>query len=417
MGNPMMLEKIGCLLSLQGATKKQGRHVLESDLGIAEKQSLIFENGIIQWIGPHSQIPKEWKKKKIKTIDARDWTVLPGFVECHTHSVFAGSRSAEFEKRLSGVSYQQIAAEGGGILSTVKSTRSESEKSLLALTQSRVNEFVKQGVTTLEIKTGYGLDLKNELKCLGVIQKVKGPQVVSTYLGAHAIPPEFKNEEEYLNFISEKVLPILAKKKLAQRIDIFIEKGFFTVPGARQLLVKAQGLGLGVTIHADQLSLSGGTELAIQLNALSADHVIQLQDEQILKLAKSNTTAVLLPSADLYMRCAYPPARKMIDAGVRVALATDFNPGTCPTQDLSLVGLLARLEMKMSLPEVIAAYTVGASHALNRQNSVGSLQVGMSADFLCTKKEWTDLFYSAGNQSSELVFCHGKKIYATHSKI
>jgi imidazolonepropionase len=417
MKNMVMLEKIGCLLTLQGAALKQGRRVQEADLGILEKPSLIFADGVIQWIGPHSKIPKEFFQKKIKTIKASDWTILPGFVEGHTHSIFAGSRSAEFEMRQNGKTYQQIAAQGGGILSTVKATRAASEQSLLTSTQARVDEFTRQGVSTLEIKTGYALDLKNEIKCLQLLKKITGPEIVSTYLGAHAIPPEFKSETDYLQFMTEKVLPIVASKKLAERVDIFIEKGFFSVDSSRIFLQKAQALGLQITIHADQLSLSGGTELAIDLRALSADHVIQLQEKQIQKISRSEMTAVLLPAVDLYMRCAYPPARKLIEAGARVALATDFNPGTCPTQDLSLVGLLARLEMKMTLPEVISAYTVGASYALNRSQSSGSLEFNKHASFLCTKKSWTDLFYSVGSSSTELVYSRGKEIYAAHSKI
>ena len=408
----IILEKIGTLLTLSGAAQKGGRRVLESDLGIFRDYSMIFSQGKIQWLGPDKKIPKDFRKKIKKSISARDWTVMPGLIESHTHSIFAGSRSAEFEMRLQGKSYQEIAANGGGILSTVKATRKESAGNLLRITQQRVNHFLAQGVSTLEIKTGYALDEKNELKLLKTIRSLQGPKIISSFLAAHAIPPEFKNENDYLEFLMQKVFPKLkpksAKKGLADRVDIFIEKGFFSSAAGKKYLTAAKQLGLPTTIHADQLTLSGGTDLAIELQSQSADHVIQIGDKEIAKLAKSDVTAGLLPVADIYMKCPFPPARKMIDAGVRVALATDFNPGTCPSMDINLVGLIARLEMKMSLPEVISAYTVGAAHALGLAEMTGSLEIGKSADFLCTKNEWTDLFYSPGISFIENVFVEGR---------
>ena len=262
-----------------------------------------------------------------------------------------------------------------------KATRNCSAVELLKLSRQRAQEFLRQGVTTLEIKSGYGLSLKDEVKCLQVIQKISELKTVSTFLGAHAKPPEFDSYEKYLNFLAEEVLPVVRRKKLAERVDIFIENGFFPEEASRHYLQKAKALGFAVTIHADQLSLSGGTLAAVDLNALSADHVIQIKEDEIRKISQSETTAVLLPAADLYMKCNYPPARALLDAGARVALATDFNPGTSPTQDLSLVGLLARLEMKMTLPEVINAYTLGAAYALGKQNQRGTLEVGKDADF------------------------------------
>ena len=403
-----LFRQIGCLLTMQGAAAKEGRHVQEKDLGILSKASLLIENGKIQWVGPHKELPKAWARKKLKEIDARDWTILPGFVECHTHLIFAGSRAPEFEKRLGGMSYQQIAAEGGGILSSVRSTLAAKMSTLVSESQKKVNTFTAQGVTTLEIKTGYGLDFPSEMKCLQAIKKLKGPRILSTFLGPHALPLEFMSEREYLTFLKEKVLPEIKKKKLSRRVDIFVERGFFSVDLARDYLSHAQSLGFDVTLHADQLSLFGGSDLAVQLKACSADHVIQIGSSQIQTLAKSQTTAVLLPLADLYMKCAYPPARSLIDEGARVALATDYNPGTCPSQDLNSVGLLARLQMKMSLPEVLSAYTVGAAWALGLQKEVGSLEIGKSADLIGTKVEWTDLFYAAGARVISEVYVGGR---------
>lgn len=383
------------ILTLQKAAQKQGRRITEEDLSPLEKHALLIEKNKIKWIGPQDKLPKPFHKRIKKEISAKNKTVMPSFTECHTHTVFAGSRSLEFELRNTGVSYQEIAARGGGILSTRRSVANISKAELLKLTQKRVNRFIQQGVCTLEIKSGYGLDLANEIKSLEVIKKLKGACFVKTFLGAHAIPKEFGGAQEYLNFLSEFVFPEVKRKKLADRVDIFIENGFFSVEQGRSYLQLAQKLGFDVVVHADQLSLSGGSDLAVSLGALSADHVIQIQDSEVKKLSDSEVTAVLLPLADLYMKCAYPPARKLIDAGARVALATDFNPGTCPSQDIQLVGLLARLEMKMTLPEVIVAYTLGASYALKRSTVEGSLEVGKLANLIFLEDSYQGLFYSS----------------------
>lgn len=405
-----LFRNISQAVTLQGASEKEGRRVLQSDLSIIAKAAVLEDRGKIVWLGPEKSLPKALaKNKKLKEIDLDKKTVLPGFVECHTHLVFAGSRADEFELKNNGATYQEIAARGGGILSTMKATRAASEKALLATAQTRVQEFVRQGVTTLEVKSGYALNLKDELKTLKVINQLNSVTVVPTFLGAHALPPEFKTYEEYLDFLAQKVLPEVKKKKLSQRVDIFIENGFFSAVAGRKFLEIAKDMGFQITIHADQITLSGGTGVALDLQALSADHVIQLDEQKISQVAKSNLTAVLLPAADLYMKCAYPKARKLIDAGARVALATDFNPGTSPTQDLSLVGLLARLEMKMSLPEVMAAYSVGAAYALGLQDQKGSLQVGKDCDLAVMDGEITNLFYSAGKTPVVQTYSLGRK--------
>jgi imidazolonepropionase len=404
---PQVFKNIGCLLTLAGVSAKQGRKPTEADLGIIENAAIVSLDGKIAWVGPQKKLPKEFARKS-KEIDLDKATVLPGFVECHTHLVFAGDRSQEFEWRNQGVSYQEIAKRGGGILSTMKATRAIKSAQLKNISQQRVDQFLSQGVTTLEIKSGYGLNLESELKCLKVAKSLQGPEIVTTFLGAHAKPPEFEKYEDYLDHLIEEVLPVIKKQKISNRVDIFIENGFFEKAASRDYLKKAKDLGFQITIHADQLSLSGGTELALELNALSADHVIQIDPMLINKIAKSKTVAVLLPAADLYMKCAYPKARELIDAGARVALSTDFNPGTSPTQDLALVGLLARLEMKMTLAEAITAYTFNAAAALALENKIGSLEVGKSANFISIKNDWNQLFYSAGAMQSELVFIKGE---------
>lgn len=401
----ILLKNIEKLMTLKPASVKGARQINDFDLGVELKKSVLINKGRICWIGDLKKLPNDFKKNIKKEFDLKSKTVIPSFLECHTHTVFAGSRSDEFEMRNQGVSYQEIAAKGGGILSTQKALDKTSSAELLSLTQQRVNQFVRQGVSVVEIKSGYGLDLKNEIKSLSVLQKIKHAEIVPTFLGAHAIPKSYSNEKEYLLFLQQKVLPEIKKKKLSNRVDIFIEKGFFSKESAREYLQYCQNLGFKTLIHADQLSLSGGSDLACELGSLSADHVIQLSDVEIQKMAKSEVTAVLLPLADLYMKCAYPPAKKLIEAGARVALASDFNPGSCPSQDLMMVGLLARLEMKMSLAQVIVAYTLGAAWALDLQQDYGSIEVGKKARFSILSSDWRDLFYSStSNPISERFF-------------
>ncbi len=381
------------------------RLVNEDFKGHRDAMAFAVINGRITWLGAQNKIPKDLKG--FKEIDLKKRLVFPSFIECHTHTVFAGSRAAEFEMRNQGLSYLEIAARGGGILSTMKATRSALKSDLLKVSQSRVNQFLRQGVSTLEIKSGYALDLKNEIKCLEVMKQLRGPRIVSTFLGAHGLPAEFNDHEAYLDYLVLKVLPIIKKKNLSERVDIFIENKFFEKEIARKYLNQVQSMDFKTTIHANQLSFSGGAELAVELKSNSADHVIHLTDQHIQNFASSKTVAVLLPTADLYMKCAYPPARKLIDAGATVALATDFNPGTSPSQDIALVGLLARLEMKMSLPEVFSAYTKGAAQALGLQDEEGQMKVGMNANFICTDADLTDFFYSAGHTPLHQLFIRG----------
>lgn len=354
-----------------------------------------------------SVIPKESFDQEM---DLLGHLVLPGFVECHTHTVFAGSRGFEMEMKFQGEPYLEIAKKGGGILSTVHATRLAIQQELENLNRIRIQNFIKQGVTTLEIKSGYGLNLETEIKMLESIPNDMGIDIVKTFLGAHAKPTEFSSHNEYLQELASKYLPEIKKRNLASRVDIFIEKNFFEPEPSREYLKTAKNLGFDLTVHADQLSLSGGTAVACELGARSADHCIQITDQEILKLKNSNTVAVLLPAADLYLKCAYPPARKIIDRGGKVALSTDFNPGTSPTQDLALVGMLARREMKMTLDEVIMAYTEGAAQALGLQNKVGKLEVGFQADFTVWNCDESELFLKIGDQKPKFVYKSGQRL-------
>jgi imidazolonepropionase len=406
---------IGEILTLQGVESKRGRRVQESDLALVNDAVLVCVNGRIAWVGAKRDFDSRLLSTFGPTGEAEEISlggrcVLPGFVEAHTHLIFAGSRAHEFEARLQGQSYQEIAAKGGGIRFTVDQTRRASVMDLQAAAQARADRFVQQGVATLEVKSGYGLDLETELRSLHAARALRGPRVVTTYLGAHSRSPEIPDYDEYVKWLCKTALLRVAREKLADRVDIYVEKGFFTPAHARQYLEKAKELGLGLTAHVEQLSDSGGAEAALAFGPQSLDHLVFASDSLIAKLAASNTVAMLLPASDFYLRMAYPRARAMIDAGVNVALSTDFNPGTSPTQDLSFVGMLARLEMKMSLPEVIAAYTWSAAQALGAADR-GCLSVGKLCDFISLQGSWRELFYTVGRQPVHAVYCSGERIF------
>lgn len=393
------------LVTLDGVRRQQGRRIREKDLGILKNASFAVQNGRIIWVG--TKTPKEILKLKPKKHSLRGQIVIPGLVDSHTHMVFAGERSVEFEMRNQGQSYQEIASSGGGIVSTVRDTRKATPGALLKLTQMRLENHIRQGATTVEIKSGYGLNLKDELKILKIINSLKKIRVVPTYLGPHAKPPEVSDKNEYF----QSVLSDLEKiGKFTQRCDIFIEDIAFTTEQSKAYFEKAKDLNFAVLAHTNQLTASKGLQIAIENGARSVDHVNFVSDEDIQMLASSNTTCVLVPGADFYLKNPYAPARKLIDAGVRVALASNFNPGSCPSQDLQLIGALARLELKMSYYEVLAAFTIGGSYALGLEKEVGSLEVGSYADFLITETSLTGLFYAAGSSPFSSIWSGGRQI-------
>lgn len=408
------------LLTLAGAAHKMGRHVTEADLSIISDAAIVEDAGKILWVGPRKQLRaackqlqaanKKLNPKKAKEIDLKANCVMPAFVECHTHLIFAGDRKNEFEMRNQGKTYQQIAEAGGGIRSTVRATRSANSALLLHSGVERAQEFLRQGVTTLEIKSGYGLTEKDEFKILSVARKIEkkvpGVRVVTTYLGPHA-KPEGRTTDDYISEIVESTLPKLKKQKLADRVDMFVEEGYYTIAQAKAYFEAAQRLGFRLTAHADQMNRTGASVFMAGLQADSADHLVQINEDDVKQLAQAETSCVLLPASDFYLRIKYPPARSLIDAGARVALSTDFNPGTSPTQDLCLVGVLARLEMKMTLAEVLSGFTLGAAYALNLQTQLGSLEVGKQADFVVLRGSWRDLFYQVGHHSVAEVYKEG----------
>jgi imidazolonepropionase len=408
-----VLGGIGKLLTLEGAVQHKGRNLEPEDLSIIENAAMAIVNGKVDWIGRQNELPANFKK--FKMINARGRMVLPGFVDSHTHLVFAGDRSQEFEMRLAGKTYQEIAAAGGGIVRSMKATREANADDLFKVSLSRVKEFLSQGVTTIEIKTGYGLSFEAEKKCLDVIAKLKAQSpatILSTFLAAHAVPPEYKGrKEDYVKDIAGDWLPKL--KKQIDFVDMFIDEGYFDVHDADVLLNEAQKLKLAIKLHADELKLTGGSETAIIYKALSADHLLQITSEQIEALAHSEITATLLPTTAFFLKTNYAPARELLDRGARVALATDFNPGTSPTQDVSLVGLLAALKMKMRTEEIIVGLTLNGAYALGLQNLKGALVKGFDADFMLIEAESpAKLFYEFGRGwRPTTVFCRGTKVH------
>ncbi len=410
-----VFENIGELVTLEGADTKGGRRVRETDLSIHNNAVLVSSAGRVAWTGTKASFTNRvleplGGEAAAEFINLGGQTVIPGLVECHTHMIFAGDRSEEFEWRMQGVTYQEIARRGGGILSTVKETRKASAEDLQKIAQERADIFLNQGVTTLEVKSGYGLDLDTEIKCLKTARKLTGPDIVATYLGAHSRSPDFPDFKGYMSYMLETVLPRIADERLADRVDIYIEKGFFDLELARLYFSKCRELGLAITCHVEQLSPFGGTDLALEFTPQSVDHVVYIDGNTIKRLAGSPTTAVLLPASDFYLKMRYPPARQLLDEGARVALSTDFNPGTSPTQDLSLVGVLARVEMKMTLAEVLTGLTLNAAAALGRDSETGSLTLNKSCDFSVLACSTRELFYSVGRHPVTQVFKSGEKL-------
>lgn len=349
---------------------------------------LILEDGIITGMGECSEIqnPKSTFKN---IIDATGQYVLPAWCDSHTHLVFAASREEEFVDKIKGLSYADIAAKGGGILNSAKKLRDATETELFNLAWKRLEEVSKLGTGAIEIKSGYGLSVDGELKMLRVIKRLKEKSVLSiksTFLGAHTYPLEYKdNHQGYIDLILNEMLPVIAKEKLADYIDVFCETGFFS-PEETEIICRA-GMrnGLKPKIHANQLNLSGGTQAGVKLNALSVDHLETMDEDAITTLAGSNTIGTLLPTAAFFLRMPFQPARKLIDAGCAIALASDYNPGSSPSGNMNLVTAMSCIQMKMLPEEAINAATINGAYAMELQDEVGSIMIGKKANLIFTK--------------------------------
>ena len=354
----------------------------QDDAGLIDNAALLVEDGVVTWSGPDNEIPDGGES--LDCFDCGGRLVIPGLVDCHTHLCFGGWRGDEFAMRLQGASYQQIAAAGGGIASTVKATRQASKTQLLEKAFKVLDQALALGVTTMECKSGYGLEIDTEIRQLEVyasLNRGHALDLVPTFLGAHIMPPEYQEQREtYIGLLCERLIPEIAERRLARFCDVFIEDNTYTLVEARQILSTAASHGLGLKVHADQLSAGGGAELAAELGAVSAEHLEFISDEGIQALAESGTVAVSLPLASMYLGQGYLPARKLIDAGVPVAVATDFNPGSSPSFHLPLAMLQACLNQRMTPSEVLTGATTIAARAIGLQDSAGSLAPGFPAD-------------------------------------
>ena len=378
------------LLTLASDGPKRGAAM--GELGIIEHGAVAVRDGLVALVGPTSEV--RGQGTVAEEIDASGKVVMPGFVDPHTHLVFAGDRANEFEQRIKGATYMEIMAAGGGIMSTVQATRTANVEQLVEESRARLNRMLAYGTTTAEAKTGYGLDVENELKMLEAIRRLDAEHpvhLVPTFLGAHAVPKEYKGRtDEYVDLVIEEMLPRVAKNasSLVTRpslpfCDVFCDEGAFTLEQSRRVLEAAQALGFGLKIHTDEFRPLGGTRLAVELGAVSADHLVCTLDDEIELLAKSDTIAVALPGTPFGLgHHEYTPARRIIDAGGALALATDLNPGTCWCESMPLIMALACRFMKMTPAEAIVAATINAAHAVGLGHRVGSLEVGKAADIL-----------------------------------
>lgn len=369
-----------------------GKRLRGQDPGIVEDGALVVETATearrrrpkILWAGKTSQLPKKFARARRKSLAGKH-AVIPGLIDCHTHLVFAGDRASEFARRCAGESYAEIARQGGGILATVNATRAASEATLRKLALARLKEAYAGGVRAIEIKSGYGLDHATELRLLKVIKGLREEfpqmQIHATYLGAHAAPPD-QSKQSYLKEMVAEILPRIAREKLADSVDVFIDDGYYDLIEGAQLLEAARANGLRVRVHADELGRTTASELGIRMGALSIDHLLHISDSGIAALAQSETVGVLLPSTAFFLNVHQAPARKMLDAGACIALATDFNPGTSMTQSLPFVMTLAALQLGMSREEIFGAVTYNAAKALGLESKMGTLEAGMFAEYL-----------------------------------
>jgi imidazolonepropionase len=355
----------------------------QADIHAIQDGALAWEGETIRWAGPRRELPSELAGAD--RLDAGGRLVIPGLVDCHTHLAFGGWRAEEFEQRILGRSYLDIAAAGGGIARTMRLTREASQAWLVERSAGFLREMVSLGVTTVECKTGYGLDREHELALLQVYRTVAGVQpvrLVPTFLGAHVVPPEFQHDRTgYLSLLIDDLLPHIARERLAAFCDVFVEQSAFTVDEARRLLRAARAAGLGTKLHADQLSQGGGAELAAEVGAVSADHLECASDAGIAAMARAGVVAVSLPLASLYLGHAPVPARRWIEAGAAVAVATDFNPGSAPSYHLPFALTLACTLQRMTPAEALKGATVIAARAVGLEARVGSLEAGKAADF------------------------------------
>lgn len=382
--NKLIIKNAAELVTCKGKAPKHGKDM--SDIGMIKNGAVVIEDGIIVAVGTTDEILSKYDENNYKVIDALDKAVLPGFIDSHTHLIFGGYRADEFSWRLRGDTYMSIMERGGGITNSVRATRTESLENLVEIGRKRLHKMMQFGVTTVEGKSGYGLDLDTEIKQLEAMKILNNEEpidIVSTFLGPHSVLPEYKGkEDEFLDLMINEVMPIVKEKDLAEFADIFCEKNVFSIEQSRRFLSAAKDMGFKLKIHADEIVQLGGAELAAELGCVSADHLLQASDKGIEDMAKAGVICSLLPITAFSLKEEYARGRYMIDNNCAVALATDLNPGSCFSNSIPLLIAVSAIQMRLSIEEIITALTINAAYAVNRADSVGSIEVGKKADII-----------------------------------
>jgi imidazolonepropionase len=407
------------LLTLGGRGARRGDSL--SNLGLIEDGALLVREGLIAAVGTRAEVEKLSDARAAEKLDLGGRVALPGFVDSHTHLIHAASRAKEYELKIAGTSYEEIARKGGGILNSVKKLRAATAEALKKRALAALKQFAAYGTTTVEAKSGYGLDVASELKILRLHKELAADQpleIVSTFLGAHAIPAEFRGKsdgaERYIKLIEENMLPHVSENRLAEFCDVFCDRGAFSVEQSKRVLQAGRQWGLAPRMHAEQLSRTGAARLAILMRAASCDHLEQVNKSDIRALGKSETVAALLPGCDFHLGLKqYAPARALIEAGAIVALATDYNPGTSPTLSMPMILSLACTQLRMTPAEAIAAATVNGAYALRREKSIGSLEVGKQADIAVFEvADYREIPYYFGVNHCWMTVKRGRVIHA-----
>ena len=382
----MLITGASQLLTLRGRVPRRGKFL--GDIGIIRDGALLVRDGVIAAVGTRLEVESLPESRSAEKLDLGGRVALPGFVDSHTHLIHAASRAEEYELKIAGASYEEVARKGGGILNSVKKLRAATAEELKGRARGFLGQFAEYGTTTIEAKSGYGLDVTSELRILSLHKELDAAQpleIVSTFLGAHVVPPEFRGKQggtrQYVELLSEELIPEVAKNGLAEFCDVFCERRAFSVADSRRVLEAGKKHGLVARVHAEQLSNTGATRMGIDMNAASCDHLEYLKAADIRALGKSRTAAMLLPGCDFHLGLErYAPARELIDAGAIVALATDFNPGTSPTLNMAMILSLACSRLRMTPAEAIAAATINAAYSLGREKRIGSIESGKLGD-------------------------------------
>ena len=408
-----LIKNIGSLITVSSNSELKKGHKMK-DLPLIKNAWLKIKDNRILDFGSMDNWEGIDNWNEFNIIDAESGTILPSWCDSHSHIVYAGSREQEFVDKINGFSYEEIAKKGGGILNSSLILKNTSEEDLYNQSMKRINEVIKGGTGAIEIKSGYGLDTEQEIKMLRVIKKIKETSPItikSTFLGAHAIPKKHKEEpDQYVEKIINEMIPEIAKEKLADYIDVFCDKGFFTAGQTEKILQAGLNYGLKGKIHANELDFSGGIQVGVKMGAISVDHLEFTSDEEIKCLKGSKTIPTLLPSTAFFLGLVYPPARKMIDSGLPITLASDYNPGSSPSGNIEFIMSLACIKLKMTPEEAINALTINGAHAMEVQNELGSIEKGKIANLIITEKLPSNAFipYSFGRSLIKKVIIQGK---------